>query len=345
MPPLFFRIAPLRAAVVALLILCAATVSAQDPVCHLCGRTIRRGCGYFKFDSQDYCSRECAERAYERTIPVCAVCGKRCPERYLVSGGRNFCSQECLETTFPVCTVCGKPTPSGSRADDGSFFVCPECMKKPRCFACGLPADADTLPDGRVICGRCDTDAVSDSAAAERIFRQVRRDLRERLGIFTDHEIAFALIDRPTMHRFAAGIGDNPNELGLFVHKVDYLTQEQRDRKGRVVSRKTEKSSESFDIYALDFMPPERLEYVCAHELAHDWMAEHYPNITDPVIKEGFAEYVGWLYNRTYGRASLNRQIEKNIDPVYGGGFRRMKRIADRGGFEGVRRYLESKNR
>jgi hypothetical protein len=45
------------------------------------------------------------------------------------------------------------------------------------------------------------------------------------------------------------------------------------------------------------------------------------------------------------GRDRIARQIADNPDPVYGGGFRRIKEIADREGFAGVRRFLESKNR
>ena len=342
----FIRTLPRRAALLtAMLLLGMCPAGAEEIFCRFCGRQILPGERYCRHDGKNYCSRECAERAFEKTLPVCAVCGKRCRGRYTVSNGKNYCSNECFENSLPICSVCGRRTSSWSSPDDGSFLACPECAQKPRCFVCETPTDGAPLDDGRAICPRCRAAAITDPDEAERIFRTVRSAMKSGLGLATNHRIAFSLVDRPTLHREAQGISDSPNELGLFVHNIKYRTVERRNSRGRVLSRKTETTSEKFDIYALDFLPREVLEYVCAHELGHDWQAAHYPKIGDPAVKEGFAEYVGWRYNRMRGRHRLNRRIETNPDPVYGEGFRRIRRIADREGFEGVCRYLESQNR
>ena len=315
--------------------------AAAGVACDVCGRSIRPGESYYQQDGRTYCSED-----FEQQLPVCSVCGKKCRGSYSVSEGKNFCSKECFEKSLPVCSVCGRRTSSWTTPADGSFLACPDCMRKPRCFICETPTDEEPLDDGRAICPKCRAAAVTDPDEAERVFRAVRDAMRSGMGLATDHRIAFSLVDRPTLHRKAKGISDSPNELGLFVQNVTYRTRERRSASdGRVLSRKTEKTAEKFDVYALDSMPREVLEYVCAHELGHDWQAERYPKITDPAVKEGFAEYVGWLYNRMRGRHRLNRRIETNPDPVYGEGFRRIRRIADREGFEGVCRYLESKNR
>jgi len=63
--------------------------------------------------------------------------------------------------------------------------------------------------------------------------------------------------------------------------------------------------------------------------------------MTDAREAEGFAEYVAWLMNVIYGQPQLNRRMEDNPDPVYGKGFRRMKKLADKkGGLFGLISYL-----
>lgn len=330
---------PLRAAVLAVLLV-VGLPAAAGVACGVCGRNIRPGESYYRKDGRIYCARD-----FEKTLPVCSVCGRKCRGEYTVSDGKNFCSRECFTRSLPRCSVCGRHTESWSGPKGGSYIACPECAQMPHCFVCDIPTDYKRLADGRSICRKCHAKAVTDPREAERIFRRTRANLKKKLGLSTDHRITFALVDRDKLHRLANGDSDTPKELGLFVHHVRRRTTEQRDHTGRVLSRKTELVSETFDIYALDYLTREYLEYVCAHELAHDWQAEHYPDIKDKTVREGFAEYVGWLYNRALGRHHINRRIENNIDPVYGGGFRRIKAIADREGFAGVRRYLESKNR
>ena len=335
-----FRNQPLHAALLAVLLLAGVSAGAGGIACDVCGRKIRPGENYYRKGGKILCSRD-----FERSLPVCSVCGKKCRGGYSVSDGKVFCSEKCFRKVLPVCTICGRPTASWSAPEDGSYIACPECRKNPPCFVCGVPRTGRKLPDGRTICRQCRGGAVTDPEEAKRHFRKVRRELRERFDISTGHRIEFALTDRERLHRLAGNRSDSTRELGLFVHHVRRRTVKRRDPKGRVISQKTETVAESFNIYALDYLTREYLEYVCAHELGHDWQVEHYPNIKDPSVREGFAEYVGWLYNRMHGRHQLNRRIEKNVDPVYGDGFRRITAIADREGFAGVRRFLESKNR
>ena len=132
-------------------------------------------------------------------------------------------------------------------------------------------------------------------------------------------------------------------EQGLFEYLAELEKVVTRDLLGRKVSEKEEKTSELFNIYVLSGLPRERMEYVMAHELGHDWLVTHFPGIRDMAVKEGFAEYVGWLYNKLHKRDYLNKRIEANTDPVYGQGFRMIKDIADKRGFDGLKKFLNSK--
>ena len=54
-------------------------------------------------------------------------------------------------------------------------------------------------------------------------------------------------------------------------------------------------------------------------------MQENLPHIDDPQIREGFAEFVAWLYAKTEKLDRVPWRIEQNTDPVYGDGFRRVR--------------------
>lgn len=279
---------------------------------------------------------------------VCNTCKKviRQDKEYILSQNKCYCSKNCYIQSLPECTVCGKRSFTGGiYAMDHSFFACTECMKKPCCFACQIPTDGQKLPDGRVICPACARSAVSDSVRAQGVFNEVRDEMRFSLGIGTTHPILFSLASPGMLHQLSGARSNFIYEQGLFKYEADVERVSNRDYLGRKTGETLYKKGESFRIYVLDHLPKIQMQYVIAHELAHDWMTVHYPGIQDIAAKEGFAEYIAWRYNSFHKRAALNRRIEANADSVYGEGFRRIRRIAERDGFEGLKRYLEVKSK
>ncbi len=313
--------------------------------CDWCGKTIGAGKSYYRIKNKNYCSRPCADKSLEQSLPKCSVCSRRIKGGYLTSNGKTFCSRKCYESTLPECTVCGRRSAEGALAADNSFFACPDCLRKPRCFSCQMPTGGRKLHDGRIICPNCSKTAVFNENTARKYFQSVRNDLKYKLGLGTNHPIQFYLIDQETLHRKSRSQSNVVTEQGLFEYLAELEKVVTRDLLGRKVSEKEEKTSELFNIYVLNGLPKERMEYVMAHELGHDWLVTYFPGIRDLQIKEGFAEYVGWLYNRLHGRDYLNRRIEANTDPVYGKGFRLIKSIADKEGFDGLKKFLNSKRK
>lgn len=278
----------------------------------------------------------------------CATCKKSISktQEYIVSQNRCYCSKECYIQSLPVCTICGKRSLTGGiYALDHSFFACPECMKKPRCFACQIPTDGQKLPDGRVICPNCAQTAIADPVRAQTLFNEVRNELRFSFGIGTNHSIQFSMVSPEHLHKLSGARSNFINEQGLFKYEAEVERVSNRDYLGRKTGETLYKTGETTWIYVLSYLPKINMEYVIVHELAHDWTTAHYPGIRDPLVKEGFAEYIAWRYNNFHKRASLNRRIETNPDPVYGEGFRRIRRIAERDGFDGLKHYLEFKSK
>ena len=280
---------------------------------------------------------------------ICTQCKQtlRSGQRYIISQGKVFCSRKCYIQTLPECTICGRRSFTGGiYAMDHSFFACSECMKLPRCFSCQFPTgEGARLSADRVICTRCARTAVGSPAQAQSLFNDVRNTMRFSLGIVTKHPIQFALTDPVTLHRLSGARSDQLVEQGLFRYNVDVRRVATRDFLGRKKGENLYKTNEDIRIYVLDYLPKNRMEHVIAHELAHDWMTAFYPGIREDWIKEGFAEYIAWRYNRFKKRHELNSRVENNPDPVYGEGFRRIRSMVEKRGFDGLKKFLEFKSK
>jgi len=278
---------------------------------------------------------------------VCSQCRKviRPGQRYLTAQNKVFCSKRCYTQILPECTICGKRSNRGGiYAADHSFFACPDCKDLPRCFACQIPVRNGTrLSGGRTICSRCSRSAVSDPAKARALLDNVRRTLQTALDIVTRHPIEFSLVDPETLHRLSNAKSGTMTEQGLFRYNAEEEHVVVRNFLGKKIKESVRRKNEKYQVFILDHLPVKQMEYVMAHELAHDWMTIHYPGIREDWIREGFAEYIGWRYNQHKNRPEINRRIETNNDPVYGDGFRRIRDLVQKSGFEGLRNFLERK--
>jgi hypothetical protein len=298
------------------------TAYAKTLRCSKCGKKIS---GQFLKNTkgQLFCSKRC----FSKTLPKCSVC--RRPSK-MTNGKKYFCSQKCLKSTWPVCRNCKRSVKGGILRGLDKKFLCKRCADKPKCFSCYMPANFARFADGRYICKTCNKTSISDPGKLKRISEEVRKLMKDKLHLSTDHGIDYRVVSLSelqgkTSHKHQ-GI-----ELGLF--KFEQLVEKTTTTNTFLgkTSTKTEEriKHESHTIYFLYGIPENKLREVAAHELAHDWMQEYYPDITDLKIKEGWAEYVASLINNIYGRSKMNRRMRKNSDLIYGDGYRMIKKIAE----------------
>lgn len=181
----------------------------------------------------------------------------------------------------------------------------------PTCSVCGraLAGPATRLSDGRLLCARDAARAVLQPAQARQVFWGAVAAVNAALGpeMKLREEIdAVELVDRDGMRRVvAAGSGQvrGDGTLGLF-------------RLRRVGSH------ESWTVYLLSGLPPERLATVAAHEYGHAWQAENNPRYAQATrrLREGFAEWVAWSANTHLGRSGelAFMRSQKDADYVQG---------------------------
>jgi len=305
------------------------------PRCATCDAVLRES--YLTREGQDFCSPRCLENI----LPQCAVCYRVLAGEYLESDGRKYCGRACLSTTLPPCAICGRRIDSWVEIEEVAY--CRECSERDRCFACGHPTGTKEFEDGRLICDTCLGSAILDHGQARRLLNDVRQRMSAELQLATDHRIDLRLVGRRELDRLNPHSGSG-KEMGYFYYQGRTTTSftTKKDGNGRSICRKSgERIKEDFQILVLYGIPEKRLIEVLAHELAHDWAQANLPGMTEAREAEGFAEYVAWLMNVIYGQQQLNRRMEDNPDPVYGKGFRRMKKLADKkGGLFGLISYL-----
>ncbi len=310
----------------------------ENRYCDQCGNKIKEGRPYLTYGEKIFCDNEC----FEKSLPKCNVCGKPVRSGY-IQGGKNYCSEECLSTTWESCVICGKKVNCGVHfGSKNGVFYCSECANKPVCSGCGMPNDCEVLPDGRNICEKCRSSAINSFRKSMDIIREVRK-LMDEFGFSTKHDIEYRLVDLTELKK----ISDNQEmELGLYSHEQWKNTEvTAKSRLGMKLEEKTSVTmSDSFYIYILTDLPKDKFIEVVAHEQAHDWMEKYYPDIKEPVICEGWAEYAASLVNRHFGHEYLNEKMKNNDNPVYGKGFRLISGIAEKGGIEKVLDFLQEKN-
>lgn len=93
------------------------------------------------------------------------------------------------------------------------------------------------------------------------------------------------------------------------------------------------------DIRIVRGLPRVRFQAVAVHELSHVWLANQKALALPRWVSEGFCELVAYRFVSNFrssdGAAERDRMLE-NPDPVYGEGFRKMKRTCDALGFPGL---------
>lgn len=293
--------------------------------CSQCGKRIYGN--YIKTSKSVFCSKRC----YRRTLPRCAGCRGVCEKSVLTFMGKNFCSKQCMGDVFQ-CAVCRQglsssvtmTSPSGEK-----MIICRRCSRLPSCYYCVFPTSAVPRADGRSICPACRQKAVVNKHEVYRIFQTVRRELAAKFGYDAKHKIQLYIVDAVKLRQLSKSLYSpaNSRRMALMTYYKE-VTERKRfsGKKERFIS------AETCRIYVLDSIPRAMLYDTLAHELTHDHLRHNVGNVKDLASEEGFCELAAALYNELKGNRHLNKIKEANTDPVYGGGYRKMRSIYQKHG-------------
>lgn len=306
-----------------LCLICPIIMSALD--CSVCNKKIRGK--YIKTEKDVFCSRRC----YLSTRPTCAECGRKCEKQVFTFMNKMFCSRQCMHSKFS-CYTCGQGADNmiGLQTVEGKqVLICPSCHKRERCYYCSMPGDGAKLRDGRHICRICRKTAITNHNEIRRIFRQVRRNMGIWFGYDQKHPIELKIVSIQELSRRSGSI-----YLPADGKRMALMNHEQQITEKRYITGKKERyvSKERCRIFILESIPQTLLADALAHELTHDYLRHNKGKVTDLTNEEGFCELMASLYNEKMGNRHLNKRKDQQSDPVYGDGYRKMRKIYERSG-------------
>lgn len=207
------------------------------------------------------------------------------------------------------CLLCSLQVGSHGIMLEGERGVyCRGCFEsRPRCDTCGRPVGAHywARHDGRNLCDRCQSTAITDVQYAYALYRRVRAALNKALQLFLREPCQLKLVSR--------------NQLADLIDKSSLysLDATSRDRCFGLFMREGRHRA----IFVEYGLPQIVFMEVVAHEFAHAWHSENCPGDTPAEIQEGFAEYVAYKLIQSWG---CTRRAHKMLrrDDLYGRGLK-----------------------
>ncbi len=232
------------------------------------------------------------------------------------------------------CLACGRTVTGKYYEFDGVGPYCKDCYRKrPPCDVCGAPLTDEKwqLSDGRITCAQCHSTAIYSPQDAVILYEDMKKIVDQRLGLKLNIPTGLALVDR--------------NQLGDVIHRqVDPDSNIDPDLPPRkngieldpqrtlgIYARRGMRRA----IYVQNGLPRMLFLQVAAHEYAHAWHGENCPTLRDPLVHEGFAEWMA--YNvMGYFRYSKGQERMLARNDIYGRGLKWALELDSKLGESGV---------
>ncbi|MBN2627341.1 MAG: protein DA1 [Spirochaetales bacterium] len=237
-----------------------------------------------------------------------------------------------------LCDYCGQPLAGRFFRDFWGNSYCADHLKKaPVCSYCGRLIGEKTTgggrayADGRAICRLCYKSAVTDQTRGREILGEVHDRLEEMGILVRPFRPEFFLIDRS---------------------RLISLDRSGREKQGYAVfNRKTvnrEITEFRLEIFILTGLPEIQFRTACAHELMHIWFYSRGITDASPALTEGSCNMAAYLILEdilTPESEYLRKSLNEDRDRIYGGGFRKARRLVEDRGIPGWLDHISKKRR
>ncbi len=243
----------------------------------------------------------------DQIAPRCAYCGKPLADEFLVDQwGTKFCKEH--EGRYPHCDFCGR-------------LISPQQQER------GSNVES-------IRCPICRSTAIETTSEAQPLFRECILWVSRQKLRYDNQKLSLELVERAKLARYTNNHIE-PHALGVTMSSTHI-------QDGRVVR------TELGGIAVLHGLPAALFQGVTIHELGHVWLIIHKISNLPNWAEEGFCELLAQRFHtemNTPEHTHYARNIERNPDPVYGEGYRRVRAISDKLGFERFIQYLSTTKR
>jgi hypothetical protein len=272
--------------------------------------------------------------------PRCAYCGQPISETYMEYNGQSYHPVCYREHVAPRCVYCQKPLVGKYLMDGWGNRYCMEHQEQyPRCSFCGRlipPAQQtqgwDSYESQR--CPVCRSTAIEVVEQAQPLFQQCKQWIARQGFRFNQLHLRLELRDRATLMSMLLGRAVN-HPLGITLSS----TQTQH---GYVLNSRIE------GVAVLQGMPATLFAGVVLHELGHVWLTVHGIEHLPAWAEEGFCQLLSYRYYLDLDTPEARyyaTSLEKEADPIYGDGFRHMRALSEKMGFQKLVETLQTTKR
>lgn len=265
---------------------------------------------------------------YHKSCRICYKCGKVIRDDFFHPKQEydgHYYHSSCLPTS-PVCCICGKKTHRyvrdylGNVACTEHGSVCEYCgriARQGRTLTYTYFLNGERVSKDKLICDKCAGSLVTTPEEIERCRSEVMAVFRNNGITGIPDDIPIALSD----------MKDESEKRGRGIWGMNY---------GRI---SPSRSRYSCEITIHENLPYLLFKGVLAHELLHSWIALYAIRLPDNE-EEGFCNLGKFLVLKQEKSKEADYLIqwilEENKDPVYGDGFRLMKKRLEKLGWKGL---------
>ncbi len=231
-----------------------------------------------------------------------------------------------------LCLACGKLVTGKYYEFDGVGPYCKDCFRKrPPCDVCGAPLTDEKwqLSDGRLTCSHCHSTAIYSPVDAKRLYEEMKRIVSQRMELKLNVPTGLALVDRNQLSRVIHLQSDRSDRVSRDTPPSDATGQTynniEKSNTGELDPQRTlgiyARRGMRRGIYVQTGLPRVLFLQVAAHEYAHAWQGENCPTLRDPMIHEGFAEWLAF-HVMGYFRYSKGQARMLGRNDLYGKGLK-----------------------
>lgn len=333
-------------------------IASQPNFCHICGRQLSGR--YYQYDSGLVVCATCDDRS-----PRCARCNVPLPpaESALIAGRVRLCRG--CRAVVSLCASCNEPIihewyTFGEIVPAPERRFCTRCVQsRPRCDLCHAPTSVSptVLSHGQFRCALCASDMVLQEPAIRSSYVDAvatfQRITGRRLETIPPLHVVGRLEMTSARRQFLQGTqhihhtpAPPPQQLGRLIRQSLPIPDEHAIQREHLDDEAEARHTLGFFVRTGDRMAiyiemgltRGLLLGTLTHELGHAWQSEQLAHGTphlDPLIEEGFAEWIAYHALKDRGYITLTERATKR-DDLYGRGLRHFLAIERARGLGGV---------